>query len=213
MKRVFLKWGVAIFFVLLICLPYLYAEETSVNVSTDPLNTAAYYSDSEPTIGKVHKAAIKYAEVGHEKILQWRKSAAKKAWLPKVSFGLDRNVTDLWHWEGGSTTRSSDDILCRGKDAVEWSVSFAWDLSELIWNDAQTSIDVRSRLTVRLREEILDQVTRIYFERLRVKMDLDNLRIEDRKKRLEKELKLQELTAYLDAFTGGDFSRQLDHKG
>lgn len=62
---------------------------------------------------------------------------------------------------------------------------------------------------VQLRDDILDEVTKIYFERLRVKMELDNLSIEDRKKRFEKELKLQELTASLDAFTGGYFSQQI----
>jgi hypothetical protein len=79
----------------------------------------------------------------------------------------------------------------------------------LVWNDAQTSIDVRSRLMVELRDDILDEVTKLYFERIRVKMELNNLTIEDRKKRAEKELKLQELTASLDALTGGYFSSHL----
>jgi hypothetical protein len=59
---------------------------------------------------------------------------------------------------------------------------------------------------VQLRNDILDEVNKIYFARLRVKMELDNLGIEERKKRLEKELRLQELTASLDALTGGYFS-------
>jgi hypothetical protein len=60
---------------------------------------------------------------------------------------------------------------------------------------------------IELRGDILDEVTKLYFERLRVKMELDNLSIEDRKKRLEKELRLQELTASIDALTGGYFSQ------
>lgn len=166
---------------------------------------ALYYKD-EPTINAVQQAAIKYAEVEPEKIMRWRRQAAKKAWLPQVSVGLDRNVTDLWHWEGGSTTRVDDDTLRRGKDTIEWDVSLRWDLGELIYNDDQTSIDVRSRLMVQLRDDILDEVTKLYFERIRVKIELDSIRIEDRKKRLEKELRLQELTAMLDALTGGYFS-------
>ncbi len=62
---------------------------------------------------------------------------------------------------------------------------------------------------VQLRGDILDEVNKTYFERLRVKMELDSLSVEERKKRLEKELKLQELTASLDALTGGFFSQQL----
>lgn len=164
-----------------------------------------YYKD-EPKISEVQQAAIKYAEVEPEKIKLWRKQARKKAILPQLSIGIDRNTTDLWHWEGGSTTKTDDDILRRGRDSVDWDLTLSWNLGELIWNDDQTSIDVRSRLMVELRDDILDEVTKLYFERIRVKMEINNLSIEDSRKRSEKELKLQELTASLDALTGGYFS-------
>jgi len=167
------------------------------------------YLKCEPKIRDVQEAAIKYAEVSPEKILQWRKKAAKKAILPKVSVGLDRNSTDLWHWEGGSTTKTDDDTLRRGQDSIDWDVSLSWDLGDLIWSEAQTSIDVRSKLMVELRDDILDQVNKLYYERLRVKSELDNLAIEDRAKRFDKQLKLEELTASLDSLTGGYYSEQL----
>jgi len=106
------------------------------------------YLQDEPKINDLQQAAIKYAEVNPEKIGQWRKKAALKAILPQLNVGVDRNTTDLWHWEGGSTTKNDDDSLRRGRDTVDWDVSLSWDLSDLIWNDAQTSIDVRSRLMV-----------------------------------------------------------------
>ena len=62
---------------------------------------------------------------------------------------------------------------------------------------------------VELRDDILDQVNKLYFERLRVKSELDNLAIEDRGKRFDKQLKLQELTASLDSLTAGYYSEQL----
>jgi len=166
------------------------------------------YLKDEPEIRCVQQAAIKYAEVGPEKISQWRKSAAKKALLPQVSIGLDRNSSDLWHWETGSTTKNDDDTLRHGQDSIDWDVALSWDLSDLIWNEAQTSIDVRSKLMVELRDDILDEVNKLYFERLRVKSELDNLPIEDRNKRFDKELKLEELTASLDSLTAGYYSEQ-----
>ena len=126
-----------------------------------------------------------------------------------VTAGVNRDTADLWHWESGSSSKSGDDILVRGKDNVSWDVSLGWDLGDLVWNDAQTSIDVRSRLAVQLRNDILDEVNKYYFERIRIKIELDNLSLEERKKRFEKELRLQELTASLDALTGGYLSRQL----
>jgi hypothetical protein len=170
-------------------------------------NPLALYYKNEPEIKEIQEAAIRYAEVQPEKIERWRKSALKAAWMPQINIGIDRDVSDLWHWETGSTTRVEDDTLIKGCDSIEWDVTLSWDLGKLIWNDDQTSIDVRSRLMVQLRNDILDEVTKLYFERIRVKMDLDNITLEDRKKRFEKELKLKELTAYLDALTGGFFSQ------
>ncbi len=181
----------------------------SANKQDNPI--AIYYKD-EPKINEIQQAAIKYAEVEPEKIMQWRNKASKKALLPEVSIGVNRDAGDLWHWETGSTTKTDDDVLRRGKEIMDWDLTLSWDLSELIWNSDQTSIDVRSRLMVQLRDDVLDEVTKLYFERIRVKMELDNLSIEDRKKRFEKELKLQELTAQLDALTGGYFSSQIKGK-
>ena len=167
------------------------------------------YLKYEPRIIEVQKAAIRYAEVSSEKISQWRKKAAIKALLPQVSAGLDSNSTDLWHWETGSTTKNDDDSLRRGKKSLDWDIALSWDLSDLIWSEAQTSIDVRSKLMVELRDDILDQVNKLYYERLRLRSELDNLGIEDRGKRFDKQLRLAELTASLDSLTDGYYSEQL----
>ncbi|MFA5224412.1 MAG: hypothetical protein WC431_04550, partial [Candidatus Omnitrophota bacterium] len=139
------------------------------------------YLKYEPEIRGLQEAAIKYAEVSSEKISQWRKLAARKAILPELNIGLDRNSTDLWHWETGSSAigQIGDDLLRRGKDSLDWDVTLRWDLGDLIWNADQTSIDVRSKLMVELRNDILDEVNKLYFERLRVKSELDSLPIED----------------------------------
>lgn len=169
-----------------------------------PVFTAA---KGEPGIRQVQEAAIEYAELNNRKIIEWRKKSARRAWLPKLNVGLDRNSTDLWHWETGSGTKADDDVLRHGQDTIDWDVSLTWDFGDLVWSEAQTSIDVRSRLMVELRNDILDQVNKIYFERLRVRNEMDGLNLGDARKRYEKQLKLEELTASLDAFTGGYFSR------
>ncbi|MFH1441420.1 MAG: hypothetical protein ABIH18_05225 [Candidatus Omnitrophota bacterium] len=179
-------------------------EESSSRVKNKALT---FYYKGEPDISQIQKAAIKYAEVEPEKIQLWRKQAAKKALLPKISASVDRDTSDIWHWESGSSTKASDDALIKGNDSIDWGVTVSWDLGEIIWNNDQTSIDTRSRLMVQLREDVLDEVTKLYFERIRLKMELDNLSIEDRKKRFEKELKIRELTAMLDGMTGGYFSQ------
>jgi hypothetical protein len=66
-----------------------------------------------------------------------------------------------------------------------------------------------SPLKAQLRGDILDEVNKLYFERIRVRMELDNVVIGERKKIFDKELRLQELTAQLDGLTGGYFSSQI----
>jgi photosystem II stability/assembly factor-like uncharacterized protein len=173
-------------------------------------NPLSLYFKNEPTINEVQQAAIKYAEVEPGKIKEWRKKAQTKALLPKLTVGLDRSENTNYEIYTSATTH----YLYEGPDdkASGWDVTLSWDLGDLIWSEAQTSIDVRSRLMVELRGDILDEVTKLYFERLRVKMELDNLSLEDRKKRFEKELRLQELTASIDALTGGYFSQQMKVK-
>lgn len=185
------------------------ANKTNPNSDKQGVMIEDYCKD-EPKIKEIQQAAIKYAEVEPDKISKWRKQAAKKAFLPSVSAGVSRDNGDLWHWESGSTTKSGDDVLVKGRDTLDWDIRLTWNLGEIIWNDDQTSIDVRSRLMVQLRDDILDEVTKLYFERIRVKMEIDTLSIEDRKKRADRMLRLQELTASLDALTGGYFSQQLD---
>lgn len=161
---------------------------------------------SEPDIRQLQEAAITYCELNPEKIARWRKLAANKALLPEISVGIERDTSDLWHWETGSTTKNGDDCLIKGRGPVAWDVTLSWDLGELIWNDDQTSIDVRSRLMVELRTDVLESLTKMYYERLRLKMELKHLALEEVKKRREHELRIQELAAQLDALTGGYFS-------
>lgn len=165
----------------------------------------SFYLEGEPGIRAVQQAVMRYAEVNPEKIKRWRKLAATRAFLPELSTGISRDTADLWHWESGSSTKIFDDVLIKGRDALDWYVTLKWDLAEIIWSSEQTSIDVRSRLDVQLRQDLLDEATKLYFERTRLRMEIDGFSIEDRKRRGEKELKLREVTANLDALTGGYF--------
>jgi len=168
--------------------------------------------DGEPTFKELRDAAIKYAEVSPEKIKKWRAESKVSALLPKVSFGADRNTTDLWHWESGSNTKAGDDVLIPGQDSVDWGATVSWELGNIIWNDDQTNIDVRSRLMVQLRNDILDDLRRAYYERKRVQFELMSNPPKDMNTKFEKELRLQELTQAIDDLTGNYFSDHIRKK-
>jgi photosystem II stability/assembly factor-like uncharacterized protein len=161
----------------------------------------------EPSVREVHKMAIDYAEVSPEKIKRWRGGARWKAIMPRVSLGFSRSVDDNVEIYKNSTLS----YVVRGPEEVDtdWGIDLTWDLSDLIWNDSQTSIDVRSKLMVQLRDEVLEEVTRLYFERKRILAELDEAGFEGEKKLREKRLRIEELTAHIDALTGGKFSDAL----
>ncbi len=170
--------------------------------------------NGDPTIQQVHAAAIAYADTDIEKIRQWRKQASKRAFLPKLEVSFDKDIdstisSNTWGIYGNGTTQGryyvgpDDRTNYRNNN---YSVSLTWDLGDIVWSDAQTSIDVRSRLMVELRNDILDEVTRIYFERCKLKSELNDAGLTEAKIK-EKKMRVQELAALLDGFTGGYFSQ------
>jgi hypothetical protein len=162
--------------------------------------------DRLPSIREVQQAAIRYADADLARIAGWRKKAAAKAWLPVVRCGLNRDTSDLWHWEGGSVSKDNDDILRKGRDSVKWDISCSWNLGDLVWSSAQTDIDVRSRLLVQLRQQVVDDVTRLYFEYSRLLAEYSRLSDGDGKKRRDILLKIDEMAAGIDGLTDGFFS-------
>ena len=80
------------------------------------------------------------------------------------------------------------------------------------WNEDQTQIDVRSKLMVQLRDDVLDEVTHLYFERRKLQIELMQNPPKDVNQLIEKELRLQELTADIDAMTGGYLSREIERR-
>jgi len=166
----------------------------------------------EPTIAEVREAAIVYAEVHPDKILKWRRAAAASAWLPdlKVEYSKGKDWQSSTYFYSTSSQKYKDDDITKGKDDG-WSISANWELGELVWNSDQTSIDSRSRLVVQLRDDVLAEVTRLYFERRRLMVSILMSPPDKAADKIEQELRLQELTAGLDAMTGSYFSRKLNH--
>ena len=186
-------------------------QEPAVVLKPEPLSYDAIEQRfvSEPSIQTVHQWAIRYAEVNKEKIDEWRKQARKRAWLPGLNIGLD--VDRDWSrsdslWGSGTNGRHhqgpDDDSYGKG---VSWGISMSWDLADLVWSSDQPSIDSRSKLMVELREDIIGQVTRIYFERRRLQIELLMEEL-TKESTLNSQMRIAELTALIDGFTGGRFS-------
>jgi hypothetical protein len=162
----------------------------------------------EPSINEVHAMAIRYSDTDKKKIEAWHRQSRAKTLLPHVSVGLDRNTGELYHWDSGP----NPDVLLKGREHRDWDLTVTWELADLVWSTDQTSIDSRSKLMTELREAVLDQVTRIYFERRRLQIELVSCVYPAAGERMAAEMRVHELTALIDAYTGGEFTSRLSHR-
>ncbi len=185
------------------------ADSEGMEIVTEEVFSRFSY---EPSIEEIREAAIIYAEVNPEKINKWRKAAAYKAWLPDVKFEYEKNggwqSSDYFYKDPILDKYVKDDDITRDRDK-EWSISLTWELGDIIWNNDQTSIDTRSRLMVQLRDDVLNEVTRLYFERRRLQIEMLISPPMEIKERIDKKLRLQELTSNIDALTGSYLSKRL----
>jgi len=149
----------------------------------------------EPTIEEVQRMATDYAEVSNNKIKDWRRRASMRAFLPDLSLDYDKVIYG-----------SSSGAFATGPR--DWGVSLKWELGDLVYNPDQTTIDTRSKLMVQLRNDILAEVTRLYFERRRLQIDMA-VSSGTGEEGLERELRIQETTALINRLTGGHFERVL----
>jgi len=161
-------------------------------------NFEALFKD-EPDILEVQKKALSYAGIVEPSQIQKHRTLARlKAILPTLNFDYDKTVT---YYSNTNSTRFA-------VGPFDWGISLSWNLADIIWSEQQRLIDSQARLLIELRNDLLDQVNKLYFERIRIKQELflENLEFNKRK---EKIIKLKELTASLDALTGGYFSQAL----
>lgn len=193
---------------------YIIDDVTSTLKNNDPTNYApqCIFKDYprieaefsfEPSVRQVQVMAVDHAEADKSKIDAWRRQARVKALVPDLSIGVDRASGELLHWDTGS----NPDVLQKGRSYSDWDVRLTWKLSDMVWSSDQTAIDSRSKLMVELREQVIDQVTRIYFERRRLQVELSACSYADSGERMAAEMRVAELTALLDGYTGGAFSR------
>lgn len=162
-------------------------------------------SSPEPTLREVHLAAVRYAEVAPEKIRRWRWLAQLRNFVPRFSVDIDRDRSSTI----SSLSSKGERLFFVGPERRDTSIDFGftWDLANFVWDPAQTSIDARSRLMVKLRNEILEEVTELYFERKRLRAEFEANPTDDPTIRRERRLRLEKLAGRLDALTDGLYSR------
>ncbi|MDP2922313.1 MAG: hypothetical protein Q8O30_01135 [Candidatus Omnitrophota bacterium] len=153
--------------------------------------------NKEPSIDEIQQVALRYNETHPEKIRRWRNLIKFRALFPTLTLDYDKTI-DIY--QTTTTTRAVT-------GPRDWGLSLSWNVGDLVWNTYEDDIDTRSRLDTQLRLDILDEINRVYFERLRLKRELRNASLSE-EELFPKDLRLRELTAIIDGYTGGYFSKK-----
>ena len=114
-----------------------------------------------------------------------------------------------WFEDQAQSSGTIFDLLDRERDRgtdYDAAVVLRWTLGDLAFHPDALDVSREAREVVELRDEVLDEVTQLYFERRRVLLALrEGLQAAGESARLR--LRADELAAGLDAWTGGFFSR------
>ena len=116
--------------------------------------------------------------------------------------GTDRDEAIV----SGDLRRTTDRAQGRARDA-EARMVLSWDLGDILYHSDAVDVSREAREVIKLRDDVLDEVTQLYFERRRVLAELVALQGPAEADRLRLELRAAELAAGIDAWTGGWFSR------
>lgn len=183
----------------------------------------ANLEDMEPTLVEVQEQALRFASLPTEKeYKKYRLQARLRNLLPRVDLSLSRDVdnstffqndrglsTDSGfenEFDAGEIARTQDDDRSFG------GLSVTWNASELIYDDEIVDILSQARLTANIKENLLDDVTRIYFQRRRLQLGGLLSPPKDISSRLESKIQISELTGQLDSRTGGWFSKEIEKR-
>jgi len=161
----------------------------------------------EPTVHELMAAAAREAELRPERLRSWMSRARLAALAPRVSIGIDRNIgrDESLDLSDGGRDLSTD-------DALGWKAEASWDLSRLVFSPDEMRVAREGFRLSELRQEVLDHVVRLYFERRRLQVQRTMVRRagpEEPLAELDREVRIREIEANLDALSGGAMSRGL----
>ena len=164
----------------------------------------------EPSIRDVQVAAIEYYNVSPDTIRSLRSKARSKALMPGLSLG-----GSVWKQ---SSSLAVDDIIYRAVGIARYedqngvftgaNATLSWGLDKLVFNAEE--LDVMSLIGI--QDGIQREVTTLYYVRRRLQIEQLLNPPTTVPARIAAELRLEELTGLLDAYTGGYFSKAVKRK-
>lgn len=168
----------------------------------------------EPAIGEIFEAALDRLDLRPEAMRDLRRGLSLRGLLPELSLRVDRaHLVEAEHGldesfvSGGlRSLADANRAVARESAAV---LSLTWELGSLAYDDSAIDLSREARSVIQLRDDVLDEITQLYFERRRVLAKLARLGPAAHGDEADGlRLRADELAAGLDAWTGGWFGRR-----
>lgn len=164
----------------------------------------------DPPIADVQKAALEYFAVTQDDVAGYRWASRLKALMPALSGsytydenrldrdGIDRAVYGVGSWP--LSPQTTDESKGVGRAYI---ASATWELGSLVFDPSE----LEAYALVGIHEDILKEVTRLYFTRQHNILALVLDPPKDTRARAALVLRTNEIEAMLDALTGGKWSK------
>ncbi len=184
-------------------------RQAHVDIPASRLTSLSKLFDLEPSVQNIQKQAIRYSNTNNWKTRRWQVGSRLRALVPTFSVGKSFSTNNNIDIDRGGTNDPDQFIAGPSDMDRSWDFDLSWDLGDLIWNSAQTSIDSREKMMVELRNDVLSEVTRLYFERRRAQTEFILNPPQDALEQTQALLRIDELTANIDSLTGGYLTKTL----
>lgn len=174
---------------------------------------------TEPSVAQVQTWAAQAGQVDPRAVAAWLRDARRFAALPelRVEYGFaddwsnDYDSFDAFGNPPTSEAAATEQVRTSAGTGRKQDVGLkaTWDLPSLVMSSERLRAIDQAIDAAKLRGALLDEVTRLYFERRRLQVDMALAPRPDAQGRVEDALKLAEATARIDAMTVGRFSAAL----
>jgi len=166
--------------------------------------------DNEPNIVGVQNAAASYARVNPDAYDSWVTASRLAYLLPRSLRGQIRR-TDTDQSDVRTTTSGLSDLVSTDAQ-LQIELRADWDLTRLVFNRDGINAARQIERLVNQREDILTTVNKLYFARRQLQVEVELEPPTSVERAVKSQLRIDALTADLDALTGGWFSKQLPNK-
>jgi len=168
----------------------------------------------DPPIDQVQRRVLAHQGIAPSRIRSLENRVGMRAWLPELELrlglarGRDQADDRDQSFVSGDLRRLRDHEVRHARD-YEAVVSLSWNLGETVFDPEAIDVSREARSLVALRDDVLDEVNQLYFERRAILASLADAPPLDAIERSRQENRAAELAAGLDAWTGGWFSSRV----